>query len=75
VRRVRCMSDLAGMVPCSGLGLYLAGEVSGGPVATANSPEVQNFNVKSIQEWTAVVEASGTADADAIAAAEQASLA
>jgi hypothetical protein len=36
---------------------------------------VQNFNVKSIQEWIAVVEASGTADADAIAAAEQASLA
>jgi hypothetical protein len=33
-----------------GLGLYLAGEVSGRPVSTANSPEVQNFNVKSIQE-------------------------
>ena len=58
-----------------GLGLYLAGEVSGDPVAAANSPDVQNFNVRSIQEWIAVLEASGTADAEAIAAAEQASLA
>jgi uncharacterized protein YndB with AHSA1/START domain len=58
-----------------GLGLYLAGEASGDPVAAANSPEVQDFNVRSIQEWIAVLKASGTADADAIAAAEQASLA
>ena len=53
----------------------MAGEVSGDPVAAANSPEGQNFNVRSIQEWIAVVEASGTADAEAIAAAEPASVA
>jgi Activator of Hsp90 ATPase homolog 1-like protein len=58
-----------------GIGLYLAGEVSGDPVAAANSPEVQDFNVRSIQEWVAAVETSGKADADAIAAAQQASLA
>jgi hypothetical protein len=58
-----------------GLGLYLVGEVSDDPVAAANSPEVQNFNVKSIKEWVAVVEASGMADADAIAAAQEVSLA
>jgi uncharacterized protein YndB with AHSA1/START domain len=58
-----------------GIALYLAGEVSGDPVAAANSPEVQDFNVRSIQEWIAAVEASGTAEADAIAAAQQASLA
>jgi uncharacterized protein YndB with AHSA1/START domain len=58
-----------------GIALYLAGEVSGDPVAAANSPEVQDFNVKSIQEWIAAVEASGMADADAIAAAQRASLA
>jgi uncharacterized protein YndB with AHSA1/START domain len=58
-----------------GIALYLAGEVSGDPVAAANSPEVQDFNVRSIQEWIAAVEGSGTADADAIAAAQQASLA
>ena len=58
-----------------GIGLYLAGEVSGDPVAAANSPEVQDFNVRSIQEWVAAVEASGKADADAIAAAQRASLA
>jgi uncharacterized protein YndB with AHSA1/START domain len=58
-----------------GIALYLAGEVSGDPVAAANSPEVQDFNVKSILEWIAAVEASGMADADAIAAAQRASLA
>ena len=58
-----------------GLGLYMTGEVTGDPVAAANSPEVQNFNVRSIQEWVAVVEASGMADADAIAAAQDVSLA
>jgi uncharacterized protein YndB with AHSA1/START domain len=58
-----------------GLGLHLAGEVIGDPVAAANSPEVQDFNVNSINEWVAAVEASGVADADAIAAAQQVSLA
>lgn len=58
-----------------GIALYLAGEVSEDPVAAANSPEVQDFNVSSIKEWVASIEASGTADADAISAAQQASLA
>jgi hypothetical protein len=58
-----------------GLALYLAGQVSDDPVAAANSPEAQDFNVKSIEEWVDAVEASGTADADAIAAAQQVSLA
>jgi uncharacterized protein YndB with AHSA1/START domain len=58
-----------------GIALYLAGEVSEDPVAVANSPQVQDFNVSSIKEWVASIEASGTADADAISAAQQASLA
>ncbi len=58
-----------------GLAMYLAGEVAGDPVAAANSPEVQDFNVSSIKAWVAAIEASGTADADAISAAREASLA
>ena len=57
-----------------GLALHLAGEVTGDPVAAANSPEVQDFNVSSISQWVAATEASGTADADAISAAQQVSL-
>ena len=58
-----------------GLALYLKGEVSDDPVAAANSPEAQDFNVKSIEEWVSAIEASGTSDADAIVAAQQVSLA
>jgi uncharacterized protein YndB with AHSA1/START domain len=58
-----------------GIALHLAGDGTGDPVAAANSPEVQDFNVSSIREWVAAIEASGTADADAISAAQQASLA
>ena len=58
-----------------GIALYLAGEVIDDPVAAANSPEMQDFNLSSIKEWVATIEVSGTADADAIAAAQQASLA
>jgi uncharacterized protein YndB with AHSA1/START domain len=58
-----------------GIAQYLAGEVVSDPVAAANSPEVQDFNVSSIKEWIAAVEASGTADADTISAAQQAALA
>lgn len=58
-----------------GIALHLAGEVTADPVAAANSPEVQNFNVSSINEWIAVIEASGAAGADEILAARQASLA
>jgi uncharacterized protein YndB with AHSA1/START domain len=58
-----------------GIALHLAGEVTAAPVAAANSPELQNFNVSSINEWIAVIEASGAAGADEISAARQASLA
>jgi len=58
-----------------GIARYLAGEVIDDPVAAANSSEMQDFNLSSIKEWVANIEASGTADADAIAAAQQASLA
>jgi uncharacterized protein YndB with AHSA1/START domain len=58
-----------------GIAQYLAGEVVSDPVAAANSPEVQDFNVSSIKEWIAAVEASDTADADTISAAQQAALA
>ena len=58
-----------------GVARHLAGEVTGDPVAAANSPEVQDFHVSSIGEWVAVVEASGTADAGAISTAQQASFA
>ena len=58
-----------------GIALYLAGQVNGDPVSAANSPAVQDFNVSSIKEWVAAAEASGTADANAISAAQQASLA
>jgi hypothetical protein len=58
-----------------GLALYLGWQVSDDPVAAAVSPEAQDFNVTSIEDWVEAVEASGTADADAIAAAQQISLA
>jgi len=58
-----------------GIALHLAGEVTADPVAAANSPELQNFNVSSINEWIAVIEASGAVGADEISAARQASLA
>lgn len=41
----------------------------------ANSPEAQEFNVVSIKEWVAAIEASGTADTDSISAAQQVALA
>ena len=58
-----------------GIARYLAGEVIDDPVAAANSSEMQDFNLSSIKDWVATIEVSGTADADAIAAAQQASLA
>jgi uncharacterized protein YndB with AHSA1/START domain len=58
-----------------GIALHLAGEVTDDPVAAANSPDVQNFNLSSINEWIAVIEASGAAGPDEISAARQASLA
>jgi uncharacterized protein YndB with AHSA1/START domain len=57
------------------LGLFLAGEIVDDPRAAANSPEAQEFSRQSVHEWTAVVEASGTAGPDDIAAAVEVSLA
>ena len=58
-----------------GLALHFAGEVIADPVAAANSPEVQDFNLSSVSQWVTAIEASGTADADAISAAQQVALA
>ena len=58
-----------------GVALYLDGQVADDPVAAANSPEAQQFCIESIDAWTAAVESTGSADADAIAAARQAGLA
>ncbi|GIF46171.1 uncharacterized protein YndB with AHSA1/START domain [Asanoa ferruginea] len=54
-----------------GLALFLQGEVVDDPIAAANSPEVREFSRGSIDAWVAVVEASGTAPADEIAAGRQ----
>ena len=55
-----------------GLGLYLTGGFTGDPVEAANSPEVIAFNGQSIEKWTAVLEASGTATPEQIAAGVEA---
>ncbi|HUP17508.1 MAG TPA: SRPBCC family protein [Acidimicrobiia bacterium] len=57
------------------LDLYLRGEVSDDPIAAANSSEGQELSKQSVDSWVAVVQASGTASADEIAAARQMSLA
>lgn len=57
------------------LGLYLQGEVADDPVAAANSPEAREFSKQSVDVWTKVVEASGTADDGQVAAAREMSLA
>ena len=58
-----------------GLGMFLRGEAVGDPVAAAGSPEVMEFSKSSVSAWAAVVEGSGTATADELAAATEASLA
>jgi len=58
-----------------GLGLFLGGEAVGDPVAAANSPEAQAFSKASVRAWAAVVEDSGTATAEQLAAATEVSLA
>lgn len=55
------------------VGLYLAGQAVGDPVAAANSPEGLAFSAASIDAWLDVVRASGTADEAQIAGAEAAS--
>lgn len=57
------------------LGLFLDGEVAEDPVAAANSPEAREFSLQSVHTWVRVVEASGTAGAEEIAAATEMSLA
>ena len=57
-----------------GLALYFDGIVAEDPVAAANSPEAQQFSASSIDAWVGV-EASGTADQEAIAAAREVALA
>jgi len=57
------------------LGLYLEGQISDDPVAAANSPEGLDLSKRSVDAWLAVVEASGTATGDEIAAATQMALA
>jgi uncharacterized protein YndB with AHSA1/START domain len=58
-----------------GLGLFLRGEAVGDPVAAASSPEAQAFSKESVHAWAAVVEESGTATAEQLAAATEVSLA
>ena len=57
------------------LALYVDGIVAEDPVAAANSMESQQFCASSIDAWQAVVEASGTADREAIAAGREVALA
>jgi uncharacterized protein YndB with AHSA1/START domain len=57
------------------LDLYLRGEVSDSPVVAAKPPEGQELSRQSVESWVAVVQTSGTASADEIAAARQMSLA
>ena len=57
------------------LGLFLGGEAAGDPVAAASSPEAQAFSEQSVRAWCAVVEDSGTATAEQLAAATEVSLA
>jgi uncharacterized protein YndB with AHSA1/START domain len=56
-----------------GLGLYLSGEAVGDPVEAANSPAALEFSKGSVDAWIAVVEDSGTATAEELAAAVEVS--
>jgi uncharacterized protein YndB with AHSA1/START domain len=58
-----------------GLGLFLAGEVVGDPVAAASSPEVVEFNRQSVHAWTEAVRDSGAATSEQIAGAVAVSMA
>ncbi|HYF47320.1 MAG TPA: poly-gamma-glutamate hydrolase family protein, partial [Acidimicrobiales bacterium] len=49
--------------------LFLRGEVAADPVAAGTSPEGQEFSVRAVRAWTAVIASSGTASTDEIAAA------
>jgi hypothetical protein len=58
-----------------GLGLFLRGDAIGDPVAAANSTEVREFSKQSVSAWATVVEDSGTATPEQLAAATEVSLA
>ena len=58
-----------------GLALHLAGEVTGDPVAGANTPEAVAFSKEAVQQWADAVEASGTATPEQLAEALQMSMA
>jgi uncharacterized protein YndB with AHSA1/START domain len=58
-----------------GLGLFLRGEAVGDPVAAATSPEALEFSRQSVHAWVEVIEDSGTATAEQLAAATEVSLA
>jgi uncharacterized protein YndB with AHSA1/START domain len=57
-----------------GLDLFLRGETVGDPVTAANSPEAREFSKQSVHAWAAVVQDSGTATAEQLAAAIEVSL-
>ena len=56
------------------LDLFLVGEMAEDPVAAAGSPEAQEFSKQSVHLWRSVVEVSGGASDDEIAAATEVSL-
>ncbi|OLF11513.1 ATPase [Actinophytocola xinjiangensis] len=58
-----------------GLALFVDGVFTDDPQAAAMSPEAIEFSRQSVEEWTSVVDGSGTAGSEEIAAARQASLA
>jgi hypothetical protein len=58
-----------------GLDLFLRGEATGDPVAAAHSPTALEFSKQSVRAWVAVVQDSGTATAEELAAATEISLA
>jgi uncharacterized protein YndB with AHSA1/START domain len=58
-----------------GLALYLNGDVAEDPVAAGNTLEAQQFCARSIEDWVSVIQSSGTADAEAIVAAREVSMA
>ena len=58
-----------------GLALYLAGEITGDPVAGANTPEALAFSKEAVEKWADAVEASGTATAEQLSEAVQVSMA
>ena len=58
-----------------GLSLFVDGVFTDDPAAAALSPEALEFSRRSVEEWTAAVEVSGTASAEELAAARQVSIA